>query len=103
LFFPRFSTCVSALPAADLAAFENRLSLNTFAAAFAAFLPVVPPRACASALPAADFAAFDLLFAKVFPALEAALPLVRSDITNVLLLSSQHQIHTTVFLITYLD
>jgi hypothetical protein len=55
------------------------------AAALAAFGPVTPPLRCAKALAAAVFAALELEVARVLPALEAALLLVRSDIGLVLL------------------
>lgn len=67
--------CASALPAADLVAFELRPSERAFDAAVAALGDVSLPGAlrCASALPAADFdfVAVDLLD-RVFDALLAA-------------------------------
>jgi hypothetical protein len=79
----RFGAWVKALPAAERAARVNRPSPTTLAAARAALGPVVPPLLCAKALAAADLAALEVEVASVFPAFEAALLPVRSDIAFV--------------------
>jgi hypothetical protein len=65
---------VSALAAADLAAFDADFDPRVFPAFEAAFLPVtLVDFAWAKALPAADLSAFDADFdPRVFPAAEAA-------------------------------